>query len=325
MASSAIPAPQAAAEQEDRSGVISDGPAVEANRRLNAWSIVLPLAGTLIAILLIPFATPTAATAALFAMFFVLELVGLGIGIHRYFTHRAFKTGRVFRAVLAVTASWAFQGPLDRWVADHRRHHRFADEALDPHSPHWVQRKPAKSRLSGLFHAHIGWMFTCDLSDPDRYAADIRSDPISNWCSRHYWQLCGVSVALPAICGFLVGGAEEALLCLLWAGFVRVALLQQLTWSVNSVGHSFGHRRSGSRDESRDIPFFAIVLFGEGLHNFHHRHPTAGLNEPASLDLNGAMLRALERAGIVWSLRRPSANARRAEMSGAGTTLGADD
>ena len=287
-------------------GIVHEGDAVRSNRRLNAISILLPatMTGLALALLVVDGWAPTATTLTLFALFFVLQLLGISVGLHRYFTHQAFRTGRAIRVFLAVTGSWAFQGPIDRWVADHRRHHRFTDAPLDPHSPYWVEDVAAGSRAAGLFHAHMGWMFTCPLSDPQRYASDILRDPITRWCSAHYWWLCASSVLAPGLLGWLLGGAREGWLCALWGGFVRVALLQQITWSVNSVGHSFGRKLPGSRDESRDIPLLAVLLFGDGLHSYHHRYPTAAMNHPLRLDLNGQLLTLLERLGLVWDLRR---------------------
>ena len=86
-------------------------------------------------------------------------------------------------------------------------------------------------------------------------------------------------------------------------GFLRVALLQQLTWSINSVGHCFGYNAPDSKDQSRDIPIYAVILFGEGLHNYHHRFPTAAVNQPQKLDANGFLIRVLERMGLAWDLR----------------------
>ena len=93
--------------------------------------------------------------------------------------------------------------------------------------------------------------------------------------------------------------------CFFWAGCLRVAVIQQITWSVNSFGHVYGSRVDGSSDESRDNVALALLLFGEGLHSYHHRHPQAAVNVPSRLDLNGWLLRRLERAGIVWDLKRP--------------------
>ena len=60
---------------------------------------------------------------------------GITIGFHRYFTHGSFKAKRPLRIALAIAGSLAVEGPLVRWVADHRKHHKFSDAEGDPHSP----------------------------------------------------------------------------------------------------------------------------------------------------------------------------------------------
>jgi len=66
---------------------------------------------------------------------YVLAGVGVTVGFHRYLTHGSFKTGRPLRMALAVAGSLPIEGPVIQWVADHRRHHAFADREGDPHSP----------------------------------------------------------------------------------------------------------------------------------------------------------------------------------------------
>lgn len=286
-----------------QAGIITTGRAMSANRVLNAVSILLPFSGSLWILVDWPRMAPTATTGLVFAVFFVLQVLGIGIGLHRYFTHRAFETTPWLRAVLGVLGSSAFQGPIDRWVADHRRHHRYADGPLDPHSPHWMNGQRPRWKWLGLVNAHVFWLFYCPLTDPDRYAADIRRDPISSWCSRHYAALAGASLAAPAAVGFVAGGAHEAMLCLVWAGCLRVTLLHHITWSINSIGHSFGRQVPDCPDESRDIGLFSLLLFGEGYHSYHHAHPHVAVNEPAHLDVGGFILRGLRRVGWVWNLR----------------------
>lgn len=295
---------ETAVNPEAYAGIITERQPVQANRILNAVSILVPLGGSALAIWGWTDLGITATSVGLFIGFFLAQIVGAGIGLHRYFTHKAFETGKIVRLALAILGSWAMQGPIDRWVADHRRHHRYADKPFDPHSPHWVNGHRPSSRLNGLLHAHVGWMLTGSVSDPSRYAADIRRDVISSWCSRHYWLLCTSSLVCPAVLGFLLGGPDEAMRGLLLAGCLRVSLFQQLTWSVNSIGHMFGESLPESTDESRNITLFAILLFGDGLHSYHHAYPSSGVNLPSHLDVNGWILRGLERVGLVWRLRR---------------------
>jgi stearoyl-CoA desaturase (delta-9 desaturase) len=72
---------------------------------------------------------------ALFAVFYAISGHGITIGFHRYFTHGAFKAKKALRVALAVAGSMAVEGPVMRWVADHRRHHAYSDKDGDPHSP----------------------------------------------------------------------------------------------------------------------------------------------------------------------------------------------
>ncbi|GAA1992916.1 hypothetical protein GCM10009754_85040 [Amycolatopsis minnesotensis] len=75
--------------------------------------------------------------------FYCLSGLGVTIGLHRYFTHSAFKAHRGLRVALAVAGSMAMQGPVINWVAEHRRRHAFADRDGDPHSPWWFGSTPA--------------------------------------------------------------------------------------------------------------------------------------------------------------------------------------
>jgi stearoyl-CoA desaturase (Delta-9 desaturase) len=246
---------------------------------------------------------PTAATTVIFIVFFFLTVLGVAIGLHRYFTHHAFKTSTVMKVCLGVLGTWAMQGDITRWVADHRRHHRFADRRFDPHSPWYSDHGPISNRLLGWFHAHMGWMFYGRASQKERYAADCLADRSIAVLSKYYWPIVGLGLVLPAAAGFAVGGEAESYRCLFWAGAARVALLHQLTWSVNSLGHMFGNKVAGSDNESRDNILFALLLLGEGFHSHHHQRPTAAVNEPRHLDAGGWIIRGWEKLGLVWQLR----------------------
>ena len=80
---------------------------------------------------------------------------GVTIGYHRLFTHKSFEANRPLKIVLASLGSMSFQGSLIGWVADHRRHHRFADRPGDPHSPIWKDDEPLEG-AAGLWHSHLG-------------------------------------------------------------------------------------------------------------------------------------------------------------------------
>ncbi len=74
---------------------------------------------------------------------------GITVGFHRYFTHGAFKAKKALRVALAVAGSLAIEGPVIRWVADHRRHHAYSDREGDPHSP-WRYGEDFRALMKGL-------------------------------------------------------------------------------------------------------------------------------------------------------------------------------
>jgi stearoyl-CoA desaturase (delta-9 desaturase) len=285
-------------------GIITDRRALRRNRWISGVSIGIPLAGSIWGFARWGEVAPTGITAAVFVPFFLSTGIAMGLGLHRYFSHRAFKAGPVLRFALAMLGSWTMQGPIDRWVADHRRHHRFTDRALDPHSPLFDEDRPIHSRLRGWLHSHVLWTLTGSVTDTARYAGEIVTDPITSWFSRTYWLWSAISLGLPALIGAALGGSAEALRCFVWAGCFRVALIHNLTWAVNSFGHMYGSKVDGSTDESRDNLLLTLLLFGEGLHSYHHRHPSAAVNEPRALDLNGRLISAAEKLGWVWDVRR---------------------
>lgn len=60
---------------------------------------------------------------------------GVGVGYHRYFTHRSFETSRPMQILLGTLGQMASMGSIINWVADHRRHHAFANVKGDPYGP----------------------------------------------------------------------------------------------------------------------------------------------------------------------------------------------
>ena len=101
----------------------------------------------------------TVTDAVLFVVMFVITSLGVEAGLHRYFTHRSFEASEAVKVFLGVAGSMAAQGPIIFWVSNHRLHHAFADTDRDPHSPK-PQGPGLRGRVKGLWHGHIGWLFT---------------------------------------------------------------------------------------------------------------------------------------------------------------------
>jgi stearoyl-CoA desaturase (delta-9 desaturase) len=216
-------------------------------------------------------------------------------GYHRYFSHRSFRTGRVFQLVLAVLgASAAQKGPL-WWAAHHRDHHRYSDGPDDIHSP--LRR--------GFWWSHVGWILSTryDRTKLER-VRDLARFPELRWIDRNH---AVAPVALAAVL-FLAGGWGG----LLWGFFVSTTVLWHGTFVINSLAHVMGRRRYETGDGSRNSLVLALVTMGEGWHNNHHFYPSTA-NQGWfwwEVDLSYAILRVLAGLGIVRDLRTPPEHVR---------------
>jgi stearoyl-CoA desaturase (delta-9 desaturase) len=247
---------------------------------------------------------------AIFAGMYLLCSIGLGVGFHRLFTHRAFKTKKPTRLALAVLGTMGAEGPPIVWVSHHRKHHALADVEGDPHSPHLHGEQGLKGAFKGLWHSHWGWLFRTELtSDPMRYAPDLVREKEMRWISQHFLAIVAAGLILPGIAGFAIKGTVGGLLTgFLWGGLVRMFVLHHITYSVNSVGHYFGRRRFVTDDKSKNVALLAIPTLGEAWHHNHHAFPTSythGLKW-YEVDLAALVIRGLERLGLAWDLVRIS-------------------
>jgi stearoyl-CoA desaturase (delta-9 desaturase) len=231
---------------------------------------------------------------------------GVTVGFHRLFTHNSFKANRPLRAALAIAGSLAIEGPVIRWVADHRRHHAYSDKDGDPHSP-WRYGETTGALAKGLAWAHIGWLFDEQHTNREKYAPDLMQDRDIRVISALFpvWVL--VSLFLPVGIGALVGGWQGALSAFFWGSLVRIFLLHHVTWSINSICHTIGERPFVSRDRSANFWPLAILSFGESWHNMHHADPTAARHGVlrGQLDSSARIIWFFEKFGWATNVRWP--------------------
>ncbi len=226
----------------------------------------------------------------LLAITFFVRMFGITGGYHRYFAHKAYKTGRVFQGLLALLACTATQkGPL-WWAGHHRGHHKYADQpGKDVHSP-----------KDGGYYAHQGWIF-------DNRWEETPIDRIREF--QHYPELVFLNrwyplpPALMALGLFLVGGLPA----LIWGFVVSTVLLWHTTYAINSVCHIWGTRPYDTPDTSRNNWLFGLLTLGEGWHNNHH-HYCASARQGFrwwEIDVTYYLLRGFQALGVVWDLREP--------------------
>jgi stearoyl-CoA desaturase (delta-9 desaturase) len=243
----------------------------------------------------------------IFGVFYILSGLGITAGYHRLFTHRSFKTHPLIRGIFAVLGSTAIQGSVPDWVADHRKHHAYADEEGDPHSPHMGHKG---GRIRGFVHAHFGWLFADEKASRQRYVPDLLDDPVVMAVHRRFALIVALSYFVAPVTAGLIatGKLRGGLSAFLWGGALRVFFVHHATWSVNSVCHLWGTRPFETRDESRNNPLVALVGLGEGNHHNHHAFPRSARHglQRWQLDPTWWLIWTMEKTGLAWDVQRVS-------------------
>ena len=249
--------------------------------------VVAPFLATGVAIVqLWQWAVTWSDLALLIGMYLPISL-GVTAGFHRMLTHRSFRAHPIVRAILLICGSMAVEGTAITWAANHLKHHALADKEGDPHSP-----------VDGLFHAHLGWLFTSDDADPMVYCRHLLKDPVVVFVDRTFLLWVALSLLIP----FAIGGWTG----LLWGGLVRMFYVHHVTWSVNSVCHTFGRRSFETTDRSRNQWTVGLLALGEGWHNNHHAFPRSAIHglDRWQFDASAWLIAGLERLGLARDVQR---------------------
>ena len=159
---------------------------------------------------------------------------------------------------------WLTTGMVTKqWVAIHRKHHRYSDEPGDPHSPHVFGIWRVFTKGAGLYHLAS--------KDPVMVATYGQGTP-DDWIERNVYSKhsrLGITLLL------LIN-----LLCFSWWGFLVWGI--QMIWIpfwaagvINGVAHWWGYKNGTTRDHSRNISPWGIIIGGDELHNNHHLDPAS--------------------------------------------------
>jgi stearoyl-CoA desaturase (delta-9 desaturase) len=224
------------------------------------------------------------------AFLYFIRMFGVTAGYHRYFSHKTYKTSRLFQFCLAWLGCSAMQkGPL-WWAAHHRHHHKYSDTDLDPHSP----------VTKSVWWSHLGWVLSSKYDETEwKVVRDLSKLPELRLLNTFHWV---PGIVLAALC-FAIDG---------WSGlvvgfFISTVILYHGTFTVNSLCHLFGSRRYKTRDDSRNNPFVALITLGEGWHNNHH-HCQNSTRQGFfwwEIDVAYYIIKALSWVGLVWDIKAP--------------------
>ncbi len=224
---------------------------------------------------------------------YYVRMIGVTAGYHRYFSHRSYKTSRVFQFLLAFLAQTSTQKGVLWWAAHHRHHHKHSDTEQDVHSP----------VTKSFWYSHMGWIMSRSTEATNwKYIQDFAKFPELRWLNKYYL----VPPILYALALWLTLGWSG----IFWGFFFSTMLLYHGTFFINSLAHVLGKVRYRSGDESRNSFVLALLTCGEGWHNNHHYYQ-ATANQGWfwwEIDLSFYTLKILSWLGIVWDLRLPPAH-----------------
>lgn len=206
-------------------------------------------------------------------------ILGMTLGYHRYFSHRAFKARRWFEVLLSYSCAASNQGGMGWWAANHRHHHAHCDTREDPHSP------VARSRL----YAWLGWPY-----DPRNARRRIRLQYpetrwLDRWCFLVPWMEWGLVWALSGSRAF------STVVVLLPAFLSPFGTL----W-FNMMAH--GGEPDGKGCTSRRYRVPSAVVLGESEHRDHHEYPRRARRPGPDIPYR-LVLAPMARLGAVWDLR----------------------
>lgn len=224
------------------------------------------------------------------------------IYLHRGLAHRGLRFSRAtalaFRAIL-----WLVTGIVPRrWVAVHRKHHRFTDVEGDPHSP----------MLVGYWKVQLFnyWLYKREARKEEtvaEYAADLAPERLDRALFDR--SLVGPALMLGILWVPYGIGSAGAIFGISAVSYVIASA------AINALGHSVGKRPFPNT--ATNLRWLAILSAGEGLHNNHHARPgsarfSARAWEP---DMAWPVIRLMERARLVYSVKEAPPRERAAQAA----------
>lgn len=212
-------------------------------------------------------------SALLVTLFCYFLFGGLGIAInnHRYLCHKAFEYRyKWMEYVFSVFACLAGTGSTIRWASIHMDHHKYSDTELDPHSPKFKGFK---------------MLYWLDYPKGDIKRVRRLFTPFHKWLNANYAFVFLLWWAFL----FILGGPW----LVVFGGIAPTFVTVFMSISTTILAHSVGYRNYNIKDESTNVWFWALLDWGEALHNNHHAKPLAYNNSHKwyEVDISGFVIK----------------------------------
>ena len=190
-------------------------------------------------------------------IFWLITGLGITVGYHRLFSHRSFQAHPILEWIMAIIGAAALENSALKWCSDHRRHHKHLDTDKDPYSI-----------TKGFFHAHMGWILENNPA-PIEKVQDLEAKPALRFQYKYYLPIFFIfGILLPILLGCLWGRPLGALF---WGVLLRITLVHHFTYFINSLCHYIGAKPYDPKSTSGDMWYVALLTYGEGVHNYHHK------------------------------------------------------
>ena len=192
-----------------------------------------------------------------------ITIICVTLFLHRGQAHRAF----IFHPILSHFMRfwlWLTTGMVTKqWVAIHRKHHRFSDAEGDPHSPH----------VFGFWKVLFKGAFLYNDASKDKVMVDTYgAGTPSDWMEHNvYTPHSRLGIGILFVFNIIVFGWWGLLIWgiqMIWIPFWAAGV-------INGLGHWWGYKNGETKEHSRNISPWGIVIGGEELHNNHHLSPAS--------------------------------------------------
>ncbi|MGE0632405.1 MAG: acyl-CoA desaturase [Pseudobdellovibrionaceae bacterium] len=185
-----------------------------------------------------------------YLVYFLNGCFGVTITFHRLLSHRSFKIHKYLEYLFSFLGAMGGTGSSIGWVAVHKQHHRYADKTKDPHSPH-------QSGLKILFSHYV--------TDFNKWPVRrLITDRFHLFLHNYYhailftWAIFWLSL-----------GFEFFIFC-----FAVPMAIQLWASNLSNWGnHLVGYRNFETVEKSTNCWWLALITWGEGWHNNHHKFP----------------------------------------------------
>lgn len=208
----------------------------------------------------------------------LIGIIGVDLGLHRYWTHKSFKSSKWFEYVMMFFAVLNLYGSTIMFAGVHRMHHSYSDTDKDPHSGPWYKV---------LFYVR-----RTDWVVPISVINDLARSRMHRWIHKHYFKLHAVLFLLCIIDPIVGGQTIAAIVTINWLG----------AGAVNILSHSsLGRRNFNTNDKSTNTWLIQFWSWNEGLHNNHHYRANSYdfAMKPGEVDIPASFIRFLAKLKIV--------------------------